>query len=72
MPSWKSIINATLALFLIVFLAYVGLAAYGIYRNEVKIADVLVALWGAAMMLLGMVVQAGREAAAKQVENSKP
>lgn len=72
MPSWKTLINGTLILFLIVFIAYIGLAAYGVSKGEVKVVDILTALWSAAMLLLGMVVQSVREAAAKQVEDSKP
>ena len=68
MPTWKSLINGTLVLFLIVFAAYVGLAAYGVSRGEVKVADLLVFLGGAAMMLLGMVVESIRAAAAKALE----
>jgi hypothetical protein len=71
MPTWKSLINGTLVLFLIVFFAYVGLAIYGVSRGEVKVADILVFLGGAAMMLLGMVVQSVRDAATKALEASK-
>jgi hypothetical protein len=71
MPTWKNLINGTLVLFLIVFAAYVGLAIYGVSRDEVKVADILVFLGGAAMMLLGMVVQAVKSAADKALESDK-
>jgi hypothetical protein len=71
MPTWKNLINGTLVLFLIVFAAYVGLSIYGVSRGEVKVTEVLLFLGGAAMLLLGQIVQAVKSAAEKALEKEQ-
>lgn len=71
MPSWKSIINSVLFMAMIVFAVWAAFSGYGYSRGEVAIEKVLDPLWSLFMLLIGMVIQAAREAAAKAAEAPK-
>ena len=70
MPSWKSIINSVLFLAMIIFTVWAVFSGYGYSKGEVPIDKVLDPLWSLFMLLIGMVIQAAREAASKATGTS--
>ncbi len=56
MPSWKSMLNSTFYLFLILLALYLAIGMYGYTKGEVPLAKVLDPLGYAVTTLFGILI----------------
>lgn len=56
MPSWKSMLNSTFYLFLILLAAYLAIGLFGYTRGEVTLGKVLDPLGYAVTTLFGILI----------------
>lgn len=61
MPSWKSLLNSTFYLFIVLLAAYIAIGMYGYTKGEVPLPKVLEPLGYAVTTLFGILIGVVRE-----------